>query len=359
MIHGASLHQRIQTVCLVIISVIAAGAALYWLKPVLVPFVLAVFFTVSLTPCIDVQIRYLRLPRWLAIVTTVLLGLAILVVLWFFVSASAGELTDKAGVYQTQIKQLLDKVVTILPLENFGLSSDDIAQSVLGIIPPNSVANLLSGTIGGVMMVLSNSLLVLIFMIFLMVGQRHHRATPGRLWSEVERRIKRYLVRMVLISGATGFFVGLTLTILGVEFGWIFGLLAFLLNFIPNIGSVIATLLPLPVAFLNPEMSFLAKILVLAVPITIQFTMGNIVAPKIMGESLDLHPVIILIALIFFGMIWGIVGMFLATPITAVIKILCERIEYCAPFAELLAGRLSAFSERFQRAAARAEDESE
>jgi AI-2 transport protein TqsA len=92
-------------------------------------------------------------------------------------------------------------------------------------------------------------------------------------------------------------------------------------------------------------MSIVAKILAIAIPGAIQFVTGNIIQPRFMGSALDLHPVIVLMALIFFGMIWGIVGAFLAVPITAVIRIVLEKIPDTRPVAELLAGRLDAFAE--------------
>ncbi|MEZ5360255.1 MAG: AI-2E family transporter [Candidatus Zixiibacteriota bacterium] len=336
-----SIQQKTQTVCLIILAVVATGAALYWLKPVIVPFVLAVFFTLCLTPIIDLQVKYARFPRWLAIITTLLIGIGLLTLIGMMFSSSAGEISERSDVYQQQITGLIEKAIDILPVESFGIDPNDLTNSVIGLIPPDTVTGMISKTLGGIMNLVSNGMLVVIFMLFLILGQGSGSANPNSIWAEIDRRIKKYILAMVLISGVTGFCVGLALWILGVEFAWIFGLLAFLLNFIPNIGSVIATLLPLPVALLNPELSFIAKLLVLLIPLGVQFTMGNIVQPKIMGDSLDLHPVTILIALIFFGMIWGIVGMFLATPITAVIKILCQRFESSRFFAELMAGRIS------------------
>jgi AI-2 transport protein TqsA len=195
----------------------------------------------------------------------------------------------------------------------------DIASSVMGVI--------------------SNGLLVVIFMIFMVAGQGTFKAPPGSFWWEVESRIKRYVLTMMLTSGVTGVLVGLTLTVLNVKFGWMFGFLAFLLNFIPSIGSVIATLLPLPVALIDPQLGMISKILVLAIPGGIQFVIGNLLQPKMMGESLDLHPIVVLLSLIFFGTIWGIIGMFLAVPITGVVKILLQRFGYTRAIADLIAGK--------------------
>lgn len=336
-----STLQKTQTVCLIIIAIVASGAALYWLKPVIVPFVLAIFFTLCLTPIIDLQVKFAKFPRWLAIITTLLIGICALVLIGMMFSSSASEISQRSDVYQQQITGLIEGIIDILPVESFGIDPNDLTNSIIGLVPPDTVTGLISMTLGGIMNLVSNGMLVIIFMLFLILGQGGGPASPDSIWGEIDYRIKKYILAMVLISGVTGFLVGLTLWILGVEFAWIFGLLAFLLNFIPNVGSVVATLLPLPVAFLNPDLSFIAKLLVLLIPLAIQFVMGNVVAPKMMGESLDLHPVTILIALIFFGMIWGIVGMFLATPISAVIKILCQRFESSRFFAELMAGRIS------------------
>ena len=332
-------EQRIQTVCLAVLATVAIGAALYWLHPVLIPLVLAVFFSYCLAPIIEFQMRHLRIPRPVAFGATVLLGGVLLVLIGTLVSASVGQMAEHAGDYQDQITQLINRTAAALPLERFGVDTEELTNSFLQTAG-TGVASFLTGTVGAIMNVLSNGLLVLIFMIFMMLGKAAaHEPPPGDIRGEVESRIKRYILAMVTTSAITGVLVGATLTLLGVDFALVFGLLAFLFNFIPNIGSVIATLLPVPVALLSPELSVTAKVLVIVIPGGIQFVIGNLVQPKVMGRSLDLHPVVVLIALIFFGMIWGIVGMFLATPITAVLKILLERVPYTAPIAAIMAGR--------------------
>jgi AI-2 transport protein TqsA len=116
-------------------------------------------------------------------------------------------------------------------------------------------------------------------------------------------------------------------------------MLAFFLNFIPSIGSIIATLLPLPIAaaqFQNPWMAAA----VVAVPGAFQTVIGNFVEPKLMGEGLDLHPVTVLLALSFWWLLWGVVGTLLAVPIMAVVRIVCMQFETLQPVGRLLAGEL-------------------
>jgi len=334
-------EQRIQTVCLLTLTALGITAALYFFASVMIPFVLAIFLSLCLTPVIDFQMKLLRIPRRTAIFTTLAIGFAILMLATLLVSASAEQIADSKEAYVKQFNQLLVKTRGLLPPDWYMDPNDPSADPSEPLIrvPTNTVRKTLTDITSSVMGVISNGLLVVIFMIFMVAGQGTYKAPPGSLWWEVEWRIKRYVLTMMLTSGVTGVLVGLVLTILGVEFGWMFGFLAFLLNFIPSIGSVIATLLPLPVALVDPQLGMISKILVLMIPGGIQLVIGNIIQPKMMGESLDLHPIVVLLSLIFFGTIWGIIGMFLAVPITAVVKILLERFGYTRAIADLIAGK--------------------
>ncbi|MBN1806613.1 MAG: AI-2E family transporter [Sedimentisphaerales bacterium] len=347
-------EQRIQTICLLILTALAIAGALYAFSSVLIPFVLAIFLTLCLIPAIDVQTRWLRIPRGAAILTTVLIGCAVLALAALVVTIAANEILESKDDYVKQFNQLLVKTRGILPPEWYAPESGKPADPNQPIapskkpedpsgplirIPSNTIRKVLTDTASSIMGLISNGLLVLIFMIFMVAGKTTYKTPVGSLWWEVETRIKRYVFTMMLTSGVTGLFVGLVLTILKVRFGWMFGFLAFLLNFIPSIGSIIATLLPLPVAFIDPQLGLISKILVLAIPGCIQFTIGNLIQPKLMGESLDLHPVVVLLSLIFFGTIWGIIGMFLAVPITAVLKIFLQRFGYTRALADLISGK--------------------
>ena len=101
-----------------------------------------------------------------------------------------------------------------------------------------------------------------------------------------------------------------------------------------------STLLPLPVILVDPEIGTATAVAAIAVPGLMQFAIGNLIEPRVMGASLDLHPVTVLLALIFWGTLWGIVGALLATPITAVLNLVLQRIEVTRPIASLLSGRI-------------------
>ena len=331
---------RVEQVCLVILTLIALGFALYLLKTVVVPLLLAIFFTYCLIPVIDLQVRYLRVPRGIAIVLTGVMGAVMLFLLGLLVARVVSSMTSDLGVYQNELNQLAERISHMVPLEKFGFKSDPNTGWFFEV-PKDSASHLVSMVFSEVTHLISNGVMVVIFMIFILSGRKQEVPADGLL-GRIELQVRRYISTMALVAGTTGALIGIVLAVLGVKFPFVFGFLAFLLAFIPNIGSIVAALLPMPLILLSPDMSPGAKVLAIALPAAIQFTMGNIVQPRLQGESLKLHPVAVLMALIFFGMIWGIAGAFLATPTTAVLRIIFKRIPATEMLARLLEGDLHA-----------------
>lgn len=334
------MEKRVQTVCLVLISTILTGAALYWLRPMMVPFVLALFISLGLRAGAEALEEHARVPRQAALALTLGIGLVFLVGVATLFSVSVSEITDKAALYEDHVSQLVGRATDFLPAEWRAQQAEALSN-----ISVSSVGGMLARTANAIASTLSNSFIVLIFVMFLLLGGGRGRTTNS-VWGEAEKRIKRYIATKAVISFATGFLVGVTLFLLGVPLALVFGLFAFLLNFIPSIGSILATLLPLPILLVSPEISKETVVLALVIPAVIQLTVGNFVEPTVMGESLDLHPVTILLSLILWGMLWGVLGMILSVPITVVVKILCEHYDGSRPLAELLAGRVDYFASR-------------
>lgn len=138
---------------------------------------------------------------------------------------------------------------------------------------------------------------------------------------DITEQVQKYVVTKLLISLSLGLIVGFILWLFKIEFFIIWATLAVLLNFIPNVGSVIAVILPTIMALVQYE-SFGYALLLAAVLIVVQNIIGNIIEPKIFGDRLGLNPLVILLSLLLWGYLWGIVGMFLAVPLTAIGKII-------------------------------------
>jgi predicted PurR-regulated permease PerM len=130
-----------------------------------------------------------------------------------------------------------------------------------------------------------------------------------------------------LISSVTGVLVWFALELIGVDFAITWGAMAFFLNFIPTVGSIAASIPPILLALIQFYPSIWPGVVTLISLLTIQLSIGNGIAPKVLGDQLNLSPVVILLSLLFWGWLWGIVGALLSVPITAAIKIVCENIE--------------------------------
>ncbi len=333
------LESRIRTACMLVLSAIALGFALHWLQPVLIPLVLAVFVSYAVSPLVDVLVRRLRVPYAIGMILAFLVGGALLTAAGLLISYSVRELAENADLYNQEIKRALKNAAGSLPLEKMGVGPEMI-EDPLRIVQIQPVLTKLANS---VVDVLSNAFLVLVFVIYLLIGGRRPKPETDDgtgLRSKIRTRIQRYVSAKLVFSAATGAIVGLILAILGVKLPLVFGALTFLLNFIPTVGSIVATLLPLPMVLVTPEWSWTTAILVLVLPGTVQVLIGNVLEPKVLGDSLELHPITVLSALVLWGMIWGIVGMFLAVPLTAVLKILLESLEMTRPVARLLAGHI-------------------
>ena len=326
--------SRVVTACLLICAAVAITAALIYTRPVMIPLVLALLLSYLVMPLVDGLQRRMRAPRGLAVALAFGVVALCVSLLGMLVTSSLRRLAANADVYKGRIAALGDRAVAVL--DGWGV---DVGQAdALAAVRDLPLLRIAGGAAGSVVDILSNGILVLVFVIYLIAGRRPGEARQG-LMGEVDAKVRRYLATKVVASAATGLLTGVILALFGLDLAVVFGVLAFLLNFIPAVGSVISTLLPLPIALVQLD-STAAIVGAVLVPGALQLFIGNVVEPKAMGEGLDLHPITVLLALIFWGLVWGVAGMLLATPITAVLKIVLSRLEATRPVAELLAGRL-------------------
>jgi len=345
-------ERRAQTICLLILTAIAVGFTLSVLKGVLVPFVLALFFSMTVTPVMDFLQRRFRLHRGASIFATGLLGLGVLLGFGGVVAAGLAEISSKSDDYVFQIKTMTEEFNG--SVTEFVKDSSFIPKSVQAdILEKNRTETLtsfipamaretMSWTVNSGLTLVSRGFLVMIFMMFLIAGYRPAAANaPPTLKVEVRNKVKEYMRVKLMVSALTGILTFSILRIIGVDLALVFGLAAFFLNFIPSVGSIIAMVLPLPVVLLADDLSLASKLMALGLPGLVQFSVGNILEPKLLGDSLDLNPIVVLLSLIFWGFLWGPVGMLLSVPITAVIKFLLERSPLTRPVAAILSDQPS------------------
>lgn len=326
--------SRIRTLCLIILS----GVALTWFfaytRPVVIPFVIAVFFYMMATPIIRMFQYRLKFPRVVSILVTVFVFLFIFGGLVFFVISSVENFVQSAGAYKHRIVEFIQWINDMAA--RYGIELED--DALLNEIKQFSVIEMTRNISGGLLGFIGKTVMVFVFVLFMLTGQEV-LGDPSHLLNEIQGKVSRYLTTKFFTSMITGILVGAVLTVFQVELAFMFVVLTIMLNFIPSIGSIIATLLPLPVLLLQFGMVWQLYV-VIGCLTAIQFTIGNMIEPKILGEKLDIHPVVIILCLLFWGLVWGVPGMFLAVPITSVIKISLSRIEATKVFADMLGGRL-------------------
>lgn len=326
------------TVCLLILTTISVAVALAYTKSILIPFLLALSIAYIAAPSISWLQRHAKLPRWAAMVTVSLCSLLLLAGLGLMVSSAVKSLVLQADVYQSKLLQFTQQIFHLA--EGFGIDTSLMSKdNALQAIQKLPIFSYVQQAAGVVVKSLSDTLLVMVFVAFLLSGRSFSLPNYG-IWPEVDKRIRQYLLVKISLSTVTAVLTGLILGVFGLEMASLFAMLAFILNFIPNIGPVIATLLPLPIALLQYD-SATTVALVIALPGLVQFIVGNVSEPKLLGDSLDLHPVTQILTLMFWGLIWGIPGMLLATPITVIMKIFLENTPRGRFLAEMLAGRFN------------------
>lgn len=336
-------ERRVQAICLLVIAVIATGGALEAMSDVMIPFALAMFLAIALAPVVDGLAERTRLSRPLSVALTMLLGALLLAVVGGVVASSIADYNqqfggssvtapgqegssvapDADGQLEAEAAGALGELVERLPEQ---------VQAAVGDLT-GKLESLLPGLVALLGTVLSQGVTVGIFLLFLLLEQRKERSSG--VGGQVRQRVKQYISVKVLTSAVTGIAVGLALWGVGAPMPMLFGLLSFLLNFIPTIGSVIAVALPFPL-LLATGASTVTVVLALVLPGVIQFVVGQIWENKLLGDKFDLRASVVLLALVFWGKIWGIVGMILATPIAAVVKTLMEGQELTRPVARLM-----------------------
>jgi predicted PurR-regulated permease PerM len=194
----------------------------------------------------------------------------------------------------------------------------------------------LGGSVGSI---LSDFILIALYVAFLLVEQRFFPGKIARLASNEEnaakarllmgaisKQVQTYMGIKTLVSLLTGFVSYIILRLVGVDFAAVWALLIFLLNYIPNIGSALGVIFPALLTLVQFE-TLTPFVIILIGLGAVQFIIGNVVEPAMMGSSLNLSSFVIILSLTFWGMIWGIPGMVLCVPITVIIAIICSHFE--------------------------------
>ena len=328
------MNDRLVKSCLLILTSLAVTYALIHLKGVLIPFVISLFIYFLVIPFVDYSRRKLRLPQVLGLLFALTLSMLVTMILSISVLSSLESFLADTRLYQENLAELVEKASEFLA--KFGINVGGEFANLQQHLKNLPIFNVIKGMAREAFGAIGQFFLIIIYLMFLVSGYDMN-AKKSKVRSKIEESVQKYIITKVIASLVTGISVGILLKLIGMDLAFMFGVLTFMLNFIPSIGSLIAVFLPLPVAFLQFELS-LQFYLVLILPSAVQFAIGNVIEPKVMGEGLGLHPVTILLCLMIWSSIWGAAGMFLAVPMTVCFKIVCEQFSISKPLVKLMSG---------------------
>jgi len=305
----------------------------------LIPFFLAAFLAILCFPAVA-WLSSKRLPNILAVLIVVFLLAMILSGLGALVGGSINQFTDAAPKYAERVNALWDQTrgwVENIPLDLqfLGISGKPSFQSI-EIFKPGEIMGLLGTSLKGVVAALSNIFVVILILVFMLLESTTFPTKLRLILKEgdggetsrisgVTEQIQRYLAIKTVTSLVTGLAIGIWVAVVGLDFVVVWALVAFLLNYIPNIGSIVAAVPAVLLAFvqLGPG----AGLAVILGYLLINTVVGNIIEPALLGRSLGLSTLVVFLSLVFWGWMWGTIGMLLSVPLTMIVKILIENTE--------------------------------
>ena len=314
-------------VFVILASLVIILAGIKSASVIVVPFLLSLFLAMACSPLINWASRY-KIPRALAVILVILLIVVFGFMLTGLVGQSMNEFSQNLPKYRAQ---LVNEFAWLIgQLEGFNIKLDK--QQILSYLDPGMAMNMATNLLSSLGGVLTNFLLILLIVVFMLfeaesIPRKIHIALsdPHMKLKQIDKfltSVKNYLAIKTLVSLATGLIIGLWLYVLGLDHFLLWAMLAFLLNYIPNIGSIIAAVPAVLLALVqlgSASAGFVALGYVLTNTI-----MGNVVEPRYMGRGLGLSTLVVFLSLLFWGWLLGTVGMLLSVPLTMIVKIALE-----------------------------------
>jgi len=315
---------------LILASFIIVVAGMKAASSILVPFFLAVFIAVICTPPLF-WLQRKGVPKILAL--TIILVAILIVGLLFgaLIGPSLNDFLISLPDYQEQLSTHIETLISWLREKGVNIPAGEVPRT----LNPGWVMILAGGIFAALSSVLTNAFLILLTVVFILLEAadlpkklRIVLKNPERSLSTIEKfsqSAKRYLVIKTLISAATGLAIWLWLLILGVDYPVLWGTLAFLLNYVPNIGSIIAALPAILLALV--QLGVGSALLTTLGFLVVNVVIGNILEPKLTGKGMSLSTLVVFLSLVFWGWILGPIGMILSVPMTSLVAIALQSYE--------------------------------
>ncbi len=310
----------------VMASVIIVLAGIKSASEIIVPFLLSLFLAIILLPSYNFFNRK-GLPDGISLTIVISIFILLIVLVAQLIGSSINDFNSNIDLYTEQLSVYYRAVVDIASKVGIEISVDELS-SMINSKQIMSFASTIMQSMGSMF---TNGFVVLFTIVFMLLESSKFKSKilfaekSNGAFSHVEEissQIKEYMVLKAIMSFVTGLIVWISLMIVGTDYAFLWAVIAFLFNFIPNIGSIIAAV---PAVLLTLiQLGPLSATIVAALYVAINIIIGSVVEPKVMGKGLGLSTLVVFLSLIFWGWLLGIVGMFLSIPLTIMIKIILD-----------------------------------
>ena len=327
-----------------VVVLFLVGVFLKLARPILVPFAMALLFAFAVSPGLDLLIR-LKVPKSLALTVILLLSFAGLYLIGTVFYAGGKSFASDLPSYTEMVRSTLERLDEVVPDPRFKAGLMEWIQG----INVGQAGTFLVSALGPFLGFMSDLLLVFVFMIFILGGRGRllrkfavafppdQSETLGRTVVRIDREVQRYIAVKSLANLLIGLFVAALLGIFGIRFAVLFGVLAFLFNYVPGLGAVVSVALPVLIATLLEGAFSFKVVVVLVLLTTVHIVLHRILEPRLMGqEGLRLSHLLILFSLFFGAWLWGIPGMILAVPALNAARIVFENVTALRPVGTLM-----------------------
>ncbi|MGH6956926.1 MAG: AI-2E family transporter [Caulobacteraceae bacterium] len=316
----------------VLIAVVVSGAAMVWLAPILTPLALAVFLMLMIDAMArDMKARAPVLGDIGALIAAIFICIVVFAATVFFVASHAAAFAAKLVAYQPRLNVVLSSLAHALHMR--------LPRTVNQLIANIDPERYLPIVAAGVKSLISNALLVLAYVGFLLASRHGFERKAVRLFQaregrhealQVFLRVRDALERYLWIQTVCGAFIAIgswvLMMVVGLDGAFFWAFLIFVLGYIPIVGAAIGIAAPSVFALLQFPTAWQAVFLAASL-LALAFTIGNILLPRLQGRSLNIDPVMVLLSLAFWGAIWGLTGMFLSTPLTLLVMVILAQFD--------------------------------
>jgi len=309
---------------LIMAAVVIVLAGIKAASAIVVPFLLSLFLAIILSP-LFLWLKEKKVPQGIALLLIILFLLATITTLMIFLGTSIQDFTQNVPSYEIKLRTDFQNLLGFLQSYGIQVPKEDFST----LFATNSIMQYIAKTLKSLSGLLTNSLMIIMTIIFMLMEVSQFRKklelsnTNGlNSFIEVSDNIKHFILLKSITSAATGIFIAVSLKIIGLDYAILWGLVAFLLNFIPNIGSIIAAVPAVLMSLIQFDLT--TTLLVAAIYAITNITIGSIIEPKIMGKGLGLSTLVVFLSLIFWGWLLGPVGMLLSVPLTIMVKIVLD-----------------------------------